>query len=136
MQVSINTNFLFSYCLKAIYSPYLGNKIHQIFKNALHVVQYVLGNVCPIIISPLGEFQCLKLFSFKDNCVLANSLQGEAASVRRVKLLSLFIIITVLLFIKKETCFSELCQCFKKLNSSDLITDKCPEKINCITGYL
>lgn len=116
MQVSINTNFLFSYCLKAIYSPYLGNKIHQIFKNALHVVQYVLGNVCPIIISPLGEFQCLKLFSFKDNCVLANSLQGEAASVRRVK-------ITLLFFIKKETCFTELCQCFKKLYHSDLIKE-------------
>lgn len=65
-------------------------------------------------------------FSFnKDNCVLANSLQGEAASGRRAK-------ITLLLFIKKETCFTELCQCFKKLYHSDLITDKCPEKINCM----
>lgn len=57
----------------------------------------------PIIISALGEYSNVSnYFSFKDNCVLANSLQGEAASVRWVK-------ITLLLLIKKETYFTELC---------------------------
>lgn len=62
MQVSINTNFLFSYCLKAIYSPYLGNKIHQIFKNALHVVRYT-GKCLPHYNFASGRIQMSQINS-------------------------------------------------------------------------